>query len=177
MRSAGEIAALVAAGVVPNLAYLALGLWMTRGLGLVERGVERWALAFVLGSGAASLGILALRAFDVPIPLLALAAVQRGQDRFLRFAEIEERLKKLLIDFGPPRKSYHPEYPFWRLQNDGDFWEIPERGHAIELRGDMGAPASCSEKEPVSTCGPRWVLIVTFCSSPSSISGRGSSGP
>ena len=68
--------------------------------------------------------------------LLALAEVQRDRSRFLRFAEVEERLKNLLIDFGPPRKSIHPEYPFWRLQNDGGFWEIPERSEAIELRGD-----------------------------------------
>ena len=28
-----------------------------------------------------------------------------------------------LFEFGPSRKSYHPEYPFWRLQNDG-IWEV-----------------------------------------------------
>ena len=26
-------------------------------------------------------------------------------------------------EFGPKRKQYHPEFPFWRLQNDG-VWEI-----------------------------------------------------
>lgn len=67
--------------------------------------------------------------------LLALAAVQREDGRFLSFADVEDRLTNLLIDFGPPRKSFHPEYPFWRLQNDGDFWEIPEREEAVELRG------------------------------------------
>jgi len=68
--------------------------------------------------------------------LLALAGVQRGEGRFLRFADIQERLENLLIDFGPPRKSFHPEYPFWRLQNDGGFWEIPEREETIRLRGE-----------------------------------------
>jgi putative restriction endonuclease len=67
--------------------------------------------------------------------LLALAAVQRGEDRLIRYTETDRRLSQLLVEFGPPRKSHHPEYPFWRLQNDGDFWEIPERRKAIERRG------------------------------------------
>lgn len=75
MRTAWDIAGLLAAGVVPNLAYLAIGLWLLRPLRLAARGAERWALAFVLGTGVASLAILLLRAFDVPIPLPALAAV------------------------------------------------------------------------------------------------------
>jgi hypothetical protein len=75
MRAASEIAQLVVAGVVPDLAYLALGLWMLRPLGLAARGAERLALAFVLGSGVASLAILVLRGLDVPVPLVALAGV------------------------------------------------------------------------------------------------------
>lgn len=67
--------------------------------------------------------------------LLALAAVQREEARLLHFTDIEKRLTSLLVDFGPPRRSHHPEYPFWRLQNDGDFWEIPERANAAKLRG------------------------------------------
>jgi putative restriction endonuclease len=31
--------------------------------------------------------------------------------------------RALLLHFGPHRKSQHPEYPFWRLQNDG-LWEL-----------------------------------------------------
>ncbi len=65
--------------------------------------------------------------------LMALAAVQRGEPRLMPFALVEEDLTRLLADFGPPRRSHHPEYPFWRLQNDGDFWEIPERA-ALEQR-------------------------------------------
>jgi hypothetical protein len=44
-------------------------------LSLRPRAGERLALAFVLGSGAASLAILVLRAVAVPIPLWACAAV------------------------------------------------------------------------------------------------------
>jgi len=29
----------------------------------------------------------------------------------------------LLEEFGPPRQRHHPEYPFWRLQND-DVWTV-----------------------------------------------------
>jgi putative restriction endonuclease len=46
------------------------------------------------------------------------------------YAEIDRELVKLLTEFGPRRQSYHPEYPFWRLQNDG-LWEVsPTEGLA-----------------------------------------------
>lgn len=59
-------------------------------------------------------------------PLLILYALSRSlqsNERLIPYNEIDEKLRKLLIDFGPFRKSYHPEYPFWRLQNDG-IWEV-----------------------------------------------------
>jgi hypothetical protein len=75
VRGAAEIAGLFAAGALPPLAALAIGLWMLAPLSLRPRGAERLALAFVLGSGTASLAILVLRAVAVPIPLWACAAV------------------------------------------------------------------------------------------------------
>jgi putative restriction endonuclease len=39
------------------------------------------------------------------------------------FSSVNEDLPRLLQDFGPPRKTHHPEYPFWRLQNDG-VWTV-----------------------------------------------------
>lgn len=54
--------------------------------------------------------------------LLALGRLSRGLDS-VPFNECEETLTDLLREFGPSRKSYHPEYPFWRLQNDG-LWEV-----------------------------------------------------
>ena len=54
---------------------------------------------------------------------MALARAQRGE-RWLEFGEVESTLRRLLSDFGPPRQSPHPEYPFWRLLRDG-LWEIP----------------------------------------------------
>ena len=55
--------------------------------------------------------------------LMNLAQIQRGEGQYLQFAENEEKLVSLLRDFGPSRKNFHPEYPFWRLRNDG-VWEI-----------------------------------------------------
>jgi len=66
----------------------------------------------------------AQRAPHKPLLLLyALARIRRNHNRFIPYTEIDEKLKQLLMDFGPIRKSYHPEYPFWRLQNDG-IWEL-----------------------------------------------------
>lgn len=52
------------------------------------------------------------------LTLLALGEFARG-NHIIEFSEIEERLTRLLNDFGPYRKSNHPEYPFWYLRNDG----------------------------------------------------------
>lgn len=59
-------------------------------------------------------------------PLLVLYALGRllaGRDRLIAFSDLESDLKELLQAFGPPRKAYHPEYPFWRLANDG-VWQL-----------------------------------------------------
>jgi putative restriction endonuclease len=69
--------------------------------------------------------------------LMTLARVQRGESRLATFESIEPMLKRLLQDYGPRRKSFHPEFPFWRLQNDGDFWVVPQREKLIEARGDL----------------------------------------
>ncbi len=56
-------------------------------------------------------------------PLLILYALARWRQGLttVSFREVEKDLKDLLREFGPPRKSDHPEEPFWRLQND-DVW-------------------------------------------------------
>jgi putative restriction endonuclease len=78
-----------------------------------------------------------VRAVHKPLLLLlSLASVQRGDERLISYKEVRVQLVQLLQDYGPPRKSLHPEYPFWRLQNDGEFWEIPERERLISARGD-----------------------------------------
>src|SRR4051794_32502351 len=58
-------------------------------------------------------------------PLLVLYALgmwQAGQ-KHVSFREVEPDLTSLLREFGPPRKSDHPEQPFWRLQRDG-VWTV-----------------------------------------------------
>src|SRR5215831_5086356 len=62
-------------------------------------------------------------------PLLVLYALGRwcrGDTSAVPFREAEHDLTALLKEFGPPRRSYHPEYPFWRLQNDG-VWVVHPR--------------------------------------------------
>jgi putative restriction endonuclease len=66
-------------------------------------------------------------------PLLVLWALGRLREgaRLIPFEEVDSKLARLLEEFGPPRKRLHPEYPFFRLQNDG-VWEVPE--HALLRR-------------------------------------------
>src|ERR1700756_2087553 len=58
-------------------------------------------------------------------PLLVLYALGRGQrgEAEVPFRQAEPDLTALLREFGPPRKSDHPEQPFWRLQRDG-IWTV-----------------------------------------------------
>jgi putative restriction endonuclease len=86
-------------------------------------------------------------------PLLILYALSqslRGKDRLIPYTEIDEQLKQLLIDFGPFRKSYHPEYPFWRLQNDG-IWTITN-AEQVQLRKGQ-TDAKKSELIKHNVCG------------------------
>ncbi len=59
-------------------------------------------------------------------PLLVLYAIGRllrDDPRMVDFNQVDKDLGTLLREFGPQRKSIHPEYPFWRLKNDG-LWEL-----------------------------------------------------
>src|SRR3954453_17042071 len=59
-------------------------------------------------------------------PLLVLYTLgrwSRGETGDILFRDVEKDLTALLKEFGPSRQSYHPEYPFWRLQNDG-VWTV-----------------------------------------------------
>ena len=75
-------------------------------------------------------------------PLLVLWTLGRyaaGADRLLQYEEIDRALQKLLRDFGPPRTSYHPEYPFWYLQNNG-VWEVKPGGRLRVREGKASQP-------------------------------------
>ena len=57
--------------------------------------------------------------------LYALGALSRNRQRLISYEEIDDKLRRLLEDFGPARASCHPEYPFWRLQKD-QIWEVTD---------------------------------------------------
>lgn len=64
------------------------------------------------------------RAPHKPLLLLfALGHYGRGGERLIPYHEVDRKLRSLLVEFGPFRKSYHTEYPFWRLQRDR-IWEV-----------------------------------------------------
>ena len=58
--------------------------------------------------------------------LLVLGRVWRGEARLASYErDVREPLKQLLRDFGPPRKAFHPELPFWHLRSGtGALWEL-----------------------------------------------------
>jgi putative restriction endonuclease len=77
-------------------------------------------------------------------PLLILCALSeciQDNKRFINFSEIDKKLKQMLMEFGPTRKSYHPEYPFWRLQNDG-LWELTNAENVTTRRGNTDVKKS-----------------------------------
>lgn len=66
-----------------------------------------------------------IRAPHKPLLLLyALARLTRGEPRLVSYAEAEEDLRRLLIEFGPYRKTHYPSFPFVKLCNDGGIWEL-----------------------------------------------------
>lgn len=74
-------------------------------------------------------------------PLLVLYALgrwQRGDTCDLPFDELAPDVAMLLKEFGPPRRSYHPEYPFWWLQSDG-VWTV-ESDDPMSLRASSNNP-------------------------------------
>jgi putative restriction endonuclease len=84
-------------------------------------------------------------------PLLVLYALgrwSRGDTGDIPFRDAERELTALLKEFGPPRRSHHPEYPFWRLQNDG-VWAVhasvalkPRKSNTDPPKGELLAKAA-----------------------------------
>ncbi len=62
--------------------------------------------------------------------LLVLGHWVRNERGPLRFTDIEKQLRDLLVEFGPTRRSYHPEFPFWYLRTDGVWTVAPDHGYA-----------------------------------------------
>jgi putative restriction endonuclease len=55
--------------------------------------------------------------------LYALGRLDRKEPRLVSYAEVKEKLKHLLSEFGPPRPNHVASYPFLRLSNDG-IWQV-----------------------------------------------------
>ena len=53
----------------------------------------------------------------------------------MRYALVDRDLAPLLDRFGPPRKSTHTEYPFWRMRKD-EIWEIDRPEEVTTTRSD-----------------------------------------
>jgi putative restriction endonuclease len=63
-------------------------------------------------------------------PLLVLYALgrsQRGDTGDLPIDQLAPDVAALPKEFGPPRRPYYPEYPFWWLQREG-VWTIESDG-------------------------------------------------
>jgi putative restriction endonuclease len=95
------------------------------------------------------------RAPHKPLLLLyALSKCQRGEPRAIPYSEVDPALQQLLRAFGPSRKSYHSEYPFWRLQYDG-IWEIQGADQVASRQSNTDAKKSDLLKYDVSGGFPK----------------------
>ncbi|MBZ0270329.1 HNH endonuclease [bacterium] len=80
------------------------------------------------------------RAPHKPLLLLyVLGRCSRGLGSEVPYAEVDEALGKLLRDFGPPRQSFHPEYPFWWLRTDG-LWVVESEGELQPRKSGNNPP-------------------------------------
>ncbi|HAS6739045.1 phosphorothioated DNA-binding restriction endonuclease [Vibrio parahaemolyticus] len=79
------------------------------------------------------------RAPHKPLMLLyALSQYKQGHERLFKFeSEVDDQVKELLVQYGPSRKAYHSEYPFWRLANEKDpFWELKNGEECIPRKSN-----------------------------------------
>ncbi len=73
--------------------------------------------------------------------LFALGRWQSGKTGDTPYPDVDVALTALLKEFGPPRQSFHPEYPFWRLQNDG-VWIVRSDGPMTTRASNTDPPKS-----------------------------------
>ncbi len=77
-------------------------------------------------------------------PLLALWAIGqclRGQSRLVEYDVAHTALLALLQTFGPPRQTYRPQEPFWRMQKD-HIWEVTQAHRVPEQSNGSVSPSS-----------------------------------
>ena len=82
--------------------------------------------------------------------LYALAEQARNPQTRVKFefSEAEKFLRKLLDEFWNPssRGSYRVHYPFWRLREDNEIWEVyPYRKIIEDLTDSNERPLRCKD--------------------------------
>lgn len=83
------------------------------------------------------------RAPHKPLYLLyCISCLQQGLPRLQKFEAIDKVLKDALRNFGLRTKSFHPEYPFWRLQHDD--LAVVELDFPLEFRKSNDDPKRSS---------------------------------
>jgi putative restriction endonuclease len=100
-------------------------------------------------------------------PLLVLYALgrwSRGETADVPYKQVDPDLTRLLKEFGPSRQSFHPEYPFWRLQNDG-VWAVHADGPLTPRQSSTDARKSdLVAKNAAGSFSP--VIQAALCSDP-----------
>lgn len=81
--------------------------------------------------------------------LCALGRIRRRSNRMVAYSDIEPTLTELLEQFGPPRKSQHPDQPFKRLPGD-NLWELQ---FPAELEGRPFASLNLTELRKFNVAG------------------------
>ena len=87
--------------------------------------------------------------------LYAMSQFQRGHThRLTRYVDAEVKLKYLLDQFGPPRRTHHPEQPVWRLrknnQTPSSIWEV---FHDDRVRQDSSGNPSIGDLREFASFG------------------------
>ena len=82
-----------------------------------------------------------VRALYKPLMLLyALARYRSGGERLISFAELDEALLPIFREFGPVRRSYHVNLPFWYLRTD-EVWEVESSDQLAGRKGKSNEPS------------------------------------
>ncbi len=98
-----------------------------------------------------------VRAPHKPLFLLMVLALYLDKPAgVVRFRDIERALGTLIEKYGPFRARVHPEYPFWRLQNDG-LWEVAADGDLDRRAGHDDPRRSALRALDARGKFPSWV--------------------
>jgi len=101
-----------------------------------------------------------VRAPHKPLFLLtALAHYCGAPSGAIKFTDIEDKLGRLIAEYGPPRLQVHPEYPFWRLQNDG-LWEVTANGEMERRTGNNDPRRTALRANEAQGKFPQWILAL-----------------